>query len=108
MDQLLTSWKDIATYLGKGVRTVQRWESQLGLPVRRPDSRKSKSMVVISTLEIDEWVASRTQPRAVRTLRKSELESLRTKVAELSAQNSIYQIELELLRARVGYERAAS
>lgn len=31
----LNSWKEIAVFLGRGVRTVQRWESELGLPVHR-------------------------------------------------------------------------
>ena len=31
----LDSWKEIAAYLNKEVRTVQRWEKSLGLPVRR-------------------------------------------------------------------------
>jgi hypothetical protein len=32
---VLNSWKDIASYLGRGVRTVQRWEQELQLPVHR-------------------------------------------------------------------------
>jgi hypothetical protein len=31
----LDSWKEIASYLGRGVRTVQRWECEEGLPVHR-------------------------------------------------------------------------
>ncbi len=31
---VLNSWKEIACYLGRGVRTVQRYERDLGLPVR--------------------------------------------------------------------------
>jgi len=31
----LQTWKEIASYLNCGVRTVQRWERTLGLPVRR-------------------------------------------------------------------------
>jgi len=34
-DNLLDSWKEIATYLGREVRTVQRWEKKEGLAVRR-------------------------------------------------------------------------
>ena len=34
--RFLNTWKEIATYMGRGVRTVQRWERELGLPVRRP------------------------------------------------------------------------
>jgi hypothetical protein len=32
---LLNGWKEIASFLGKGVRTVQRWEAELGLPIHR-------------------------------------------------------------------------
>src|SRR5439155_21212906 len=31
----LESWKEIATFLGRGIRTVQRWEEVEGLPVHR-------------------------------------------------------------------------
>jgi TolB-like protein/Flp pilus assembly protein TadD len=34
-DDRLDSWKEIAAYLKKEVRTVQRWEKSSGLPVRR-------------------------------------------------------------------------
>ncbi len=55
---ILTSWKEIANYLGKGVRTVQRWEVEFDLPVRRPDAR-SKGIVHANTAELDEWLARR-------------------------------------------------
>lgn len=32
---VLHGWKDIAGYLGMSVRTVQRWEHEFGLPIRR-------------------------------------------------------------------------
>src|ERR1700720_4403293 len=34
-DKKLVSWKEIAVYLGREVRTVQRWENTEGLPVHR-------------------------------------------------------------------------
>ena len=52
----LTSWKEIATYLGKGVRTAQRWERDLGLPVRRPNGKPS-GVVAASQAELDSWRA---------------------------------------------------
>jgi CheY-like chemotaxis protein len=52
----LNSWKEIAQYLGRGVRTVQRWEAELGLPVRRPRGT-SRSAVVAVTSELDQWMA---------------------------------------------------
>ena len=30
----LNGWKEIANHLGKAVRTAQRWEQDLDLPVR--------------------------------------------------------------------------
>jgi hypothetical protein len=51
---LLNSWKEIATYLGRGVRTVQRWE-RLGLPVRRV-GEGAHCPVVAMTGDIDRWV----------------------------------------------------
>src|SRR5205814_5306580 len=53
---VLNSWKEIAQYVGRGVRTVQRWES-LGLPARRPHG-KSRSSVVAMTDELDAWLRS--------------------------------------------------
>jgi hypothetical protein len=59
MAAILTSWKEIACYLGKGVRTVQRWEREMGLPVRRPKS-KEKQIVLAFPDELEEWI--RRQP----------------------------------------------
>lgn len=53
--ELLTSWKEIACYLGKGVRTVQRWEQQFGLPVRRPNE-KAKGIVHATREDLDAWL----------------------------------------------------
>lgn len=55
--QFLSGWKDIANYLGKGVRTVERYERELGLPVRRP-AGKPRGSVVATKAEIDAWVAA--------------------------------------------------
>lgn len=55
--EVLNSWKEVAVYLGRGVRTVQRWEAELGLPVRRPHGR-SRSSVIALKPEIDRWLAS--------------------------------------------------
>jgi hypothetical protein len=55
-DQILNSWKEIAQYLNRGVRTVQRWESELGLPVRRPRGRR-RSAVIAMRADIDDWLS---------------------------------------------------
>ncbi len=51
----LNSWKEIASYLGRGVRTVQRWETELQLPVHRiGDSERSP--VFAFKVELDSWM----------------------------------------------------
>ena len=53
--QFLSGWKDIARYLGKGVRTVQRYERDLGLPVSRP-AGKAHGSVLATRQELDAWI----------------------------------------------------
>lgn len=54
MKDLLTSWKEIATYLGRTPRTVQRWEKDFNLPVHRPPHKQSR-LVIADTDELDHW-----------------------------------------------------
>lgn len=51
---ILKSWKDIAEYLGCGVRTAQRWE-KLGMPVRRPRKGIRSAAVALSE-ELEGWL----------------------------------------------------
>lgn len=55
--EVLTGWKSIAQHLGMGVRTIQRYERQLGLPIRRP-AGKMRGAVLATTSELDAWVAA--------------------------------------------------
>lgn len=91
----LTSWKEIAQYLGKGVRTVQRWEQTLHLPVRRHNG-KVKGIVRAVPGELDLWLQSRFTPNGQKA--KSELEKLRERVAGLLAENQSLRRELEQRR----------
>jgi hypothetical protein len=52
---ILNSWKEIANYLGRGVRTVQRWERDLGLPIHRPKG-KDRSAVLAFPEELNAWL----------------------------------------------------
>lgn len=56
----LDSWKEIAAYLRRGVSTVQRWEQEEGLPVRRHLHGKGGSVYAYRS-EIDLWWESRRQ-----------------------------------------------
>jgi hypothetical protein len=51
--QVLTSWKEIASFMGKGVRTVQRWEAEMELPVRRPAA--DRHIVLAFPQELEAW-----------------------------------------------------
>ena len=53
--QILSGWKEIASYLGMGVRTVQRYERELGLPIHRPAGH-SRGAVIGVKAEIDGWI----------------------------------------------------
>lgn len=55
----LDSWKEIAVYLGRNVRTVQRWEKSEGLPIHRQVHEKSGSVHAFAQ-EINDWRKSRS------------------------------------------------
>jgi Tol biopolymer transport system component len=56
----LDSWKEIAAYLKRGVRTVQRWERASGLPVHRLELDRQASVFAYKP-ELDAWWESRRQ-----------------------------------------------
>lgn len=55
----LDSWKEIATYVGRDVRTVIRWEQKGGLPVYRVPVGQRQAVYAFRH-EIDEWMAGAT------------------------------------------------
>ena len=111
----LNSWKEIAAYLGRGVRTVQRWERELRLPVHRIG--KGKRSPVYSTIsELKFWISTVEVARNHRlevpfhlvTRSREPLEDSRrllTSVRDLAqaiAETSIRQRQqTEILQARV-------
>ncbi len=57
----LESWKEIASYLRRGARTVQRWEREEGLPVHRLQHDKLGSVYAYPS-ELDAWFQGRAGP----------------------------------------------
>src|SRR5262245_40849495 len=51
----LDSWKEIAAYLNRDVRTVQRWEKTANLPIRRLQNPGLRA-VFAYTADLDEWL----------------------------------------------------
>ena len=55
----LDSWKEIAVYLNRSVRTLYRWEKDEGLPVHRHQHKELGSVFVYKS-ELDAWVSARS------------------------------------------------
>jgi len=53
----LHGWKEISAHFGRSVRTVQRWEREFGLPVRRYGLGRGE-VVYAYARELDEWRAT--------------------------------------------------
>jgi hypothetical protein len=69
----LDSWKDIASYLSRDVRTVIRWEQQRGLPVRRVPGAGRK-VVFAYTTELDAWLTQdKSAPRGLQPISNEAL-----------------------------------
>lgn len=83
MSDTLTCWKEIAQYFGKGVRTVQRWEREAGLPVRRVNGGKGR--VFALPQELGAWLQSSTA--WIEGNAECELARLRKEVTVLSLEN---------------------
>jgi TolB-like protein len=62
----LDSWKEIASYLNRGVRTVRRWEREEGLPVHRQVHRVLGSVYAYKS-EIESWRQADRRPSAAST-----------------------------------------
>ena len=113
---LLNSWKEIAAYLNRGVRTVQRWEADLGLPARRPQGR-GRSAVIAMRSEIDAWLKTRllTLRNQNRVPSNQALivasQDLRTSVAQARVQHHAAVVELcnrlEKMTAQSRMEKSA-
>src|SRR5580692_10399535 len=53
----LNSWKEIADFLDRDVRSVQRWEHERGLPIHRIPGQKGGAVFAYET-ELETWLRS--------------------------------------------------
>ncbi len=81
---MLSSWKEIAHFFGKGVRTVQRWEKTLNLPIRRPPGAPS-NVVLARTSDLEAWMH--------RDLGKAAMDEPPISAASTDDRNSVLLIE---------------
>src|SRR5690349_22740125 len=64
MSEILRSWKEISSYAGASVRTLQRWEREFHLPIRRIATKKG-AVVFAFRSDLDTWFRARTQTAQV-------------------------------------------
>ena len=92
---VLHSWKEIATYTGRGVRTVQRYEIQYRFPVRRPTGGPRSAVMAFSN-EIDRWLSE--------SPKRLDADLPATKIA---ANGSSAEMDALCQKIRLSKERAA-
>ena len=90
---ILNGWKQIATHLGVGVRTAQRWEHEAALPVHRPQGH-SRSHVMADSTELERWLTSSPERQA-------------DYIADLKAQISALKMQVQLLKQGTSVKRRA-
>jgi hypothetical protein len=95
----LSDWKVIGRYLGRSVRTVQRWERELGLPVRRLHSG-TKSGVFAVCAELDAWLQAQQFRDESMSFCNSEKTLLLHALEDLRQENRDLRRQLETERAR--------
>ncbi len=76
----LSSWKEIAAWLGVNVRTAQRWEAEAGMPVRRvPGSNR----VIAYGGELEAWLHGQHEVEAAAA--RQRLDGVRRNIARAAA-----------------------
>lgn len=62
----LSSWKEVAAYFDRDIRTVQLWEKREALPIHRHE-HSTRSSVYAFPAELDTWLRARRHERASAT-----------------------------------------
>jgi hypothetical protein len=114
--EILNSWKEIAAFLDRGVRTVQRWERELQLPVHRI-GKGNRAPVFANVAELRFWMSTSgynrqeavmPAPKSSPPSRNKAIENSRrlmtvaNKLSHQLAENSVRQRrQAEQLQARI-------
>jgi hypothetical protein len=64
--EIMESWKEIADYLNRDIKTCRRWEQELELPIRRLDGTP-RARVFAYKDEIDFWLEDKLNNREIST-----------------------------------------
>jgi hypothetical protein len=91
----LDSWKDIAAYLGRDVRTAIRWEKDKGLPVRRVPGGQRQA-VFAYTAELDAWLRQEESGTVPQGLKPDSFGASSGTVETVPLSTSISPIKLQI------------
>jgi len=95
--EIMSGWKEIANYLGKGIRTMQRYERELGLPVHRPRGKPVGS-VMATKAELQAWIEARPIRQGFRLAQPRDLSDLFDRLSQNIAEGRrLRQQSAELL-----------
>src|SRR5690349_6209706 len=97
---VLNSWKEIAEYMGRGVRTVQRYERDLRLPVHRP-AGKSRSAVIAFADEIDRWMRKAPLPSSTNDSIAKRVAANKEELRRLSTNSKLLLKRADALKASI-------
>jgi TolB-like protein len=101
-NERLDSWKAIAAYLRRDVRSVQRWEKDRGLPVHRVPGEKGGT-VFAYTKELENWLHGHPANGTSSDPSENDANAGTTRLAEAS-----FPIGTELPSAKSGYSARRS
>ena len=99
--RVLSGWKEVAKYLGSGVRTVQRYERELGLPIKHPSSKRGS--IFADVMALDAWVNAKPMRKSVtgHGCFETKVEDLR----EALVQNRRLREQMRVSRAEIRREQ---
>ena len=98
-DRILNGWKDISHYSECTVRTAQRWERLLSMPVHRPSSRPRRRVVAF-TDELDVWIlGSASRLGSIRNSELGGMANLGATLLRLQAQTRELSAELSSMKS---------
>jgi Tfp pilus assembly protein PilF len=103
----LNGWKEIAAYLGRGERTVKRWEAERELPVRRLPGG-GRASVHAYTNELEHWLQSNRGPiaREEQDAPEPGLAMLEERSDESQAPSGVFlPVPVASAASRTGWER---
>ena len=101
--EILDSWKAIAAYLERDIKTCYRWEKELGLPVHRIADQSSRSKVFAYKSEIDSWLREKATDKDIigKPKREKRRKVLRLTAACLLTAATLLFLYLGFKKARI-------